>query len=121
MTGSLMLARALVRDFRSADVSEQDAEMLRYAVKLTREPWTMSSRDIERLIEAGFSDAAVLDICQVVSYYNYVNRLADGLGVELEKFWEAEELTVTEEEFAAVRASRRAGDGSTHLRKGENS
>ena len=52
----------------------------------------MSSRDIERLIEAGFSDAAVLDICQVVSYYNYVNRLADGLGVELEKFWEAEEL-----------------------------
>ena len=94
--------------------------MLRYAVKLTHEPWAISSRDIGRLIEAGFNDTAVLDICQVVSYYNYVNRLADGLGVELENFWEAEDFTVTEEEFAANRVTRRAGDRDPPLREGEN-
>ena len=115
-----MLSRALARNFRSADVSEQDAEMLRYAVKLTHEPWTMSSSDAGRLLKAGFSDTAVLDICQVVSYYNYVNRLADGLGVGLEKFWNTEELTVTEEEFAAIRVARRAGDRDPPLREGEN-
>ena len=95
--------------------------MLRYAVKLTREPSGMGRNDVERLTGAGFSDAAVLDICQVVSYYNYVNRLADGLGVELEDFWEAEDFTVTEEEFAAIRAARGAGDGDTHLREGADS
>jgi alkylhydroperoxidase family enzyme len=39
------------------------------------------------LREAGFSDSAILDINQVTGYYAYVNRLADGLGVELEEFW----------------------------------
>jgi len=58
--------------------------MLDYAVKLTRDPGRMDAGDVDRLREAGFDDSAILDICQVVSYYNYVNRLADGLGVELE-------------------------------------
>ena len=40
--------------------------------------------DIEALREAGFDDRAILDVCQVASYYAFVNRLADGLGVELE-------------------------------------
>ncbi len=58
--------------------------MLDYAVKLTRDPGGMDAGDVDRLRDAGFDDPAILDICQVASYYNYVNRLADGLGVELE-------------------------------------
>jgi alkylhydroperoxidase family enzyme len=59
--------------------------MLEYAVKLTLEPWNMVESDAISLREAGFSDAAILDINQVTGYYAFVNRLADGLGVKLEE------------------------------------
>ena len=62
--------------------------MLIYVEKLTLTPWKMIKADVAALRQAGFSDAAILDINQVTSYYAYVNRLADGLGVELEGFWE---------------------------------
>ena len=61
--------------------------MLDYAVKLTREPHAMAPGDVERLRRAGFPDAAILDICQAAAYFAFVNRLADGLGVELEGYW----------------------------------
>ena len=61
--------------------------MLDYAVKLTLEPATIKLADIEVLRQADFPDAAILDICQVTAYYAFVNRLADGLGVELEEYW----------------------------------
>lgn len=84
--------------------------MLDYAVVLTRTPASVGQASVERLREAGFDDAAVLDICQVVSYYNYVNRLADGLGVELEEFWSDDALTMTKREFEAARVGRRASE-----------
>ncbi len=77
--------------------------MFDYAVKLTRDPGGMTAGDVESLREAGFGDRAVLDICQVVSYYNYVNRLADGLGVELEEEWTDADHTMTRDEFDALR------------------
>lgn len=58
--------------------------MLVYVDTLTRTPAAIRAEDVETLRSAGFSDAAILDICQVAAYYAYVNRLADGLGVELE-------------------------------------
>ncbi len=61
--------------------------MLEYAVKLTLTPWDMVKQDVADLRRAGFSDSAILDINQVTGYYAFVNRLADGLGVELEAFW----------------------------------
>jgi uncharacterized peroxidase-related enzyme len=61
--------------------------MLDYAAKLTRTPWEMTEEDVEALRRAGLNDAAILDVAQVTAYYAYVNRLADGLGVELEGFW----------------------------------
>jgi len=64
-----------------------DLAMLDYAVKLTREPAKMSRDDVETLRAAGFEDRAILDINLVTGYYAFVNRLADGLGVELEDFW----------------------------------
>ena len=62
--------------------------MLDYAVKLTREPWNMGKRDVEALREAGFDDPAILDVNVVTGYYAFANRLADGLGVELEEIWQ---------------------------------
>ena len=61
--------------------------MCEYVEKLTLKPWEMVEADVLALREAGFSDSAILDINQVTGYYAYVNRLADGLGVELEEFW----------------------------------
>jgi alkylhydroperoxidase family enzyme len=58
--------------------------MLDYAVKLTREPWSITREDIDRLRAVGFDDRGIHDICAVIAYYAFVNRIADGLGVEME-------------------------------------
>ena len=86
--------------------------MLDYAVKLTRYPASVGEGDVERLRAAGFTDRAVLDICQITAYYNYVNRLADGLGVELEESWSPDALTMDRAEFnEAVAHRRRTAEG----------
>lgn len=59
-------------------------------MKLTRAPWDVVEADVETLRRAGFDDAAILDANQVTGYYAFVNRLASGLGVELEAFWTAD-------------------------------
>ena len=58
--------------------------MVAFAVKLTKTPGAMTDADVDTLRAAGFSDRDILDIVEVVGYYNYVNRIADGLGIELE-------------------------------------
>lgn len=68
--------------------SAADRAMLDYAVRLTEEPWSIGTDDIDRLREAGFDDRAVHDICSVTAYFAFVNRIADGLGVELEERFE---------------------------------
>ncbi len=88
MTGDPELVQAIKGDYQNAPISEIDRAMLDYAAKLTLEPWTIEGSDIERLRELGFDDRGILDICQVTSYYAFVNRLADGLGVELEGYWD---------------------------------
>jgi len=80
--------RQLQADYRTADLSPADRAMLDYASKLTRTPADVSQSDVDRLREVGFDDAAILDICQIAAYYAFVNRLAEGLGVELEDFWD---------------------------------
>jgi uncharacterized peroxidase-related enzyme len=86
------LVEQLIQDYRQAQITDSDRAMLDYAIKLTLEPWNMVEDDVIALRERGFSDSAILDINQVTSYYAYVNRLADGLGVELEAFWDNEPL-----------------------------
>lgn len=73
--------------------------MLGYARLLTVSPPSVNEESVRRLRDQGFNDSAVLDICQIVSYYNYVNRLADGLGVELESFWTPEDMIISRDEF----------------------
>ena len=58
--------------------------MLRFAIKLTATPGAMNDADVDALRSAGFSDRDILDIVEVVGYYAYANRIADGLGVETE-------------------------------------
>ena len=80
------LKKQLVTDFKSADISEIDQAILNYAAKLTKEPASITKRDVSdfRARHAELTDHMLHDIVQVVSYFNYVNRLADGLGIELE-------------------------------------
>jgi len=82
------LVQQLIDDYRQAGISDRDRAMLDYVVKLTLEPWNVQQADVERLRQAGFTDREILDINQITGYYAYVNRLADGLGVELEPFWD---------------------------------
>jgi uncharacterized peroxidase-related enzyme len=58
-----------------------------YALKLTLTPHQMQAADVDALRDEGLSDRDVVDANQVVAYFNYVNRTADGLGVELEEHW----------------------------------
>ncbi len=81
------LVAQLKADYRSADVSAADRAMLDYVHKLTVTPSAVARADVDKLRQAGFSDSGILDICQITGYFNFVNRLADGLGVELEPYW----------------------------------
>ena len=58
--------------------------MLAFAIKLTKAPGAMSDAEVDALRSAGFSDRDILDIAEVVGYYAYANRIADGLGIEPE-------------------------------------
>lgn len=76
--------QAVAGDYRTADITQSEKLMLYYAEQLTREPASVKERDIVSLRKAGFADRDIFDINQVVAYFNYVNRIADGLGVQLE-------------------------------------
>lgn len=77
---------ALVRDWRAAGLSEADQALCAYAEKLTRRQEAIVPEDIARLRAHGFDDAAIHDATQVIGYFNYITRVADGLGVEPEDF-----------------------------------
>ncbi|MBI4500080.1 MAG: peroxidase [Gemmatimonadetes bacterium] len=83
--------RRIATDWRTAGLAPADAALCALAVKLTKQPDAMTQRDISTLRNAGFSDEAILDAVQVVGYFNYINRVADALGVEPEpgvRAWE---------------------------------
>lgn len=86
------LVRQVAEDFREAPLDPADRAMLDFAVKLTRHPGRMEEADVERLREHGFDDAQVLSVVQVTAYYAFVNRIAQGLGVELERYWKDDEV-----------------------------
>lgn len=64
-----------------------DRAMVAYARKLTLAPREVTAADVEGLRAVGFDDAAILTIVQVVGFFNYYNRLADGLGIDPEPEW----------------------------------
>lgn len=80
------LAQALEADYRTAGLSDRRVAMLAYAEKLTLTPSEIRESDIERLRKVGMSDRDILDLVEVVAYYGYANRIADGLGIQLEEW-----------------------------------
>ncbi len=75
------LVEALEKDYTIAPVSEQDRVMLDYVVKLTKDATKVSKDDHDRLRAAGFDDRGILQITLIASWFNYINRVADALGV----------------------------------------
>ncbi|MCI0410634.1 MAG: peroxidase [Acidobacteria bacterium] len=78
------------RDFRVAHLSDRQRILCVFAEKLTLRTQSMQPDDLETLRRAGLSDEEVLDAVQVVSYFNYINRIAEALGVDPEPEMEAE-------------------------------
>ncbi|HZE70195.1 MAG TPA: hypothetical protein VE135_11805 [Pyrinomonadaceae bacterium] len=72
---------ALQEDYKTAPISEQDKVMLDYVVQLTRDATRLSREDHERLRTVGFDDKGILQITLIASWFNYINRAADALGV----------------------------------------
>ncbi len=75
------MVEALEKDYSSAPISPQDRTMLDYVIKLTKDATKCSPRDIEGLRHAGFDDRGILQITLIASWFNYINRVADALGV----------------------------------------
>jgi uncharacterized peroxidase-related enzyme len=81
------LVTRIQEDFRSAGLDPKRLAMLEYSEKLTLTPGAMERSDVEALQVAGFNDADILAIAEVTAYYAYVNRIADGLGVQVEEWF----------------------------------
>ena len=75
------MVAALEDDYRKAPISEQEKVMLDYVVQITRDATRISPSDHERLRAAGFDDKGILQITLIASWFNYINRVADALGV----------------------------------------
>jgi uncharacterized peroxidase-related enzyme len=73
------------RDWRTAGLPEHTLAALTFAEKLTRTPSQMGQHDIVILREQGYSDEEIHDIVQIAAYFNYINRVADALGVPPEE------------------------------------
>jgi uncharacterized peroxidase-related enzyme len=73
--------RALRKDYRSAPITDQERIMIEYVVKMTKDATKVSPRDHQRLRAVGFGDQAILQITLIAAWFNYINRVADALGV----------------------------------------
>ena len=78
------LALAVKTNWREADLSNLDKALCGFAEKLTLKPSTIEQADIDRLKALGLDDRGITDAVEVIAYFNYINRIADGLGVDPE-------------------------------------
>ena len=75
------MVNALRNDYRTAPISEQDRTMLDYVVKLTKDATMCSPQDHAKLRATGFDDKGILQITLIAAWFNYINKVADALGV----------------------------------------
>lgn len=75
------MVKAIQEDYTTAPLSEQDRVMLDYVVQLTKDATQITPQHHDRLRRVGFDDTAILQITLIASWFNYVNRVADALGV----------------------------------------
>ena len=78
------LASHVMHDFSQADLDPQTKGMLEYAAKLTKNPTSMEKSDLERLRQLGLTDEQILSVVLITCNFNFMTRLADGLGVEVD-------------------------------------
>jgi len=75
------LVKALEEDYRKAPITKAERAMLDYVVQLTKDATRIGPQDHETLRGEGFDDRAILQITLIGSWFNYINRVADALGV----------------------------------------
>ena len=75
------LVSSLREDYPSAPISQQDRVMLDFVIQLTRDATRLTPQDHDKLQAVGFDDTAILQITLIASWFNYINRVADALGV----------------------------------------
>jgi len=85
LTKNAELVRQIKHDFNKVSLARKDYAMLEYAVKLTKNPSDLHRKDIEELRQVGFNDTDILSINLITNYFNFVNRIALGLGVKFSK------------------------------------
>ncbi|MGQ0732269.1 MAG: carboxymuconolactone decarboxylase family protein [Acidobacteriota bacterium] len=78
------LVAALVNRQTHTALTARERALVRYADTLTETPASVTGADIEALRAAGLDDVAIHDACAIVAYFAFVNRIADGLGVQIE-------------------------------------
>ncbi|HMO15135.1 MAG TPA: hypothetical protein PKD64_13090 [Pirellulaceae bacterium] len=78
------IVHRIAADWRSAPLTEANQALCNYAWKLTTSPAKMAAEDLEALRERKFCEQAIHDATQVIGYFNYINRIADGLHVDQE-------------------------------------
>ena len=81
MTLDEVFVKALVEDYENAPLSETDRAMLDYVTQLTKDATRITPQHHERLRSVGFDDRGILQITLIASWFNYINRVADALGV----------------------------------------
>ena len=84
---NLDLVEQIKADYREAELSTTDTAILDFAVKLTLHPSKMEASDLDRLRRKGLSDVGLLEIVHITGFFNYINRLADALGIDPEPEW----------------------------------
>ncbi len=95
----------MIFDYREAGLPTEDRALCEFAVKLTLVPGAMVESDVVALRALGFSDAAITIATQVIAYFNYINRIADGLSVDPEDW-----MTLDPDEWRERKARVRAKD-----------
>ena len=82
--GGEAAALAVQDDYRAAGLAAREVALLDYAVKLTKDPRAVGRADLDALRAAGFTDEQLVDAVQCIGYFNFINRVLDGLGVDPE-------------------------------------
>ena len=100
--GDDLAVEQIKADWRKLDLSPAERAMLEFCEKLTLTPSSMTRQDTDRLREEGWTDRDILDITQVCAYFNYRDRMADALGVEID------EITIERARDGAARAAEKA-------------
>ena len=83
-SGDPVLASHVMHDYTRADLDPQTRGMLDFATKLTRDPTSMQKADVQGLRDLGLNDEQILSVVLITCNFNFMTRLADGLGVEVD-------------------------------------